>query len=62
MQVLLLLGSFARVRGLLCAPIAQQVVCNELWLFVCLERNSGLDGDHPQDRDWVVASSRKTLI
>lgn len=48
----LLWGSSAHAGGLLHAPIAQQVVCNELWLFLCLEGNLGLDGGHPQDRDW----------
>lgn len=48
------LGISAHAGGLLCAPIAQQVVCNELWLFVCLEGNSGLDGGQSQDNSHLI--------
>lgn len=58
----LLWGSSAHAGGLLHAPIAQQVVCNELWLFLCLEGNLGLDGGHPQDRDWAVGATTLELL
>lgn len=61
-QVPQLLGSSACAGSLLCAPIAQQVVCKELWLFVCLKGNLRLDGGHPQDGDWVVANPGTSLI
>lgn len=61
-QVAQLLGNSPCAGSLLCAPIAQQVVCNKLWLFVCLKGNLRLDGGHPQDGDWVVASPGTSLI
>jgi len=51
--------------ALLHAPVAQQTVCNKLWLFVCLAGNSRpsqLNSSHPCERDWRADIPRRTLI
>lgn len=64
-QVLLLLANSDHAGSLLHAPVAQQVVRNELRQFVSLAGNSRLselNGDHPQDRDWMVDIPKVTLM